>query len=76
MRFGAKTAVYYRDEVEFPFFNYWLKGKGAEPKPKAWVFETGTNQWRELDAWPPKAAHEKTFYLAPSAGRAGRQRLQ
>jgi len=27
------------------------------------VFETGTNQWRHYDAWPPKNAVEKTLYL-------------
>lgn len=27
------------------------------------VFETGRNQWRKFDAWPPKDATEKTLYL-------------
>jgi len=27
------------------------------------VFETGTNQWRHFDAWPPKNAGEKILYL-------------
>ena len=30
---------------------------------KAIVFETGTNQWRHYDSWPPKNANEKTLYL-------------
>ena len=30
---------------------------------KAIVFETGTNQWRHYDSWPPKNAREKTLYL-------------
>ncbi len=56
VQFGSKTSVFYRDEIEFPFFDHWLKGK-ADPKlPEAFVFETGTNQWRREDAWPPKDA--------------------
>ena len=46
VRFGSKTAEFYRNEIEFPFFNYWLKGKGDPKLPEAFVFETGTNQWR------------------------------
>jgi len=80
-RFDSKTSVYYREHIELPFFNYWLKGKGSQPAPKAWVFETGVNQWRELDAWPPKNAHEQEMYFSaggklapaavPGAGQTG-----
>ena len=52
--FDAKTADFYREQIEFPFFEYHLKGKGDPKLPEAWVFETGTNQWRKYDAWPPK----------------------
>ncbi|MBL8796885.1 MAG: CocE/NonD family hydrolase [Planctomycetia bacterium] len=61
--FNAKTADYYREKIELPFFEYYLKGKGLLPHPEAWVFETGTNQWKTYDAWPPKTAQRKTFYL-------------
>jgi putative CocE/NonD family hydrolase len=27
------------------------------------MFETGTNQWRRFDAWPPKSAKPKTLYF-------------
>jgi putative CocE/NonD family hydrolase len=63
VRFGSKTSLYYRDEVEFPFFNQWLKGKGDVKLPEALMFETGTNQFRHEDAWPPKDARQKTLYL-------------
>ena len=63
VRFGSKTGVFYRDEIEFPFFNYWLKGKGDPKLPEAFVFETGTNQWRREDAWPPRDAQPKSLYL-------------
>jgi putative CocE/NonD family hydrolase len=63
VRFGAKTSQFYRDEIEFPFFAHWLKGKGDPKLPEAFVFETGTNQWRREDAWPPKDAHPQALYL-------------
>ncbi len=52
--FGSKTADYYTDHVEVPFFNYYLKDQGPLDLPGALVFETGANQWRELDSWPPQ----------------------
>ncbi len=63
VQFGAKTSAFYRENIELPFFKYWLKG-GANPKlPEAYVFETGTNQWRKLDAWPPKTASRRSLYF-------------
>jgi putative CocE/NonD family hydrolase len=64
VHFNSKTAVFYRDEIEFPFFNFWLKGKGDGKMPEAYVFETGSNQWRKEDAWPPKDAQPQMLYLA------------
>ncbi|MBV9038662.1 MAG: CocE/NonD family hydrolase [Acidobacteriaceae bacterium] len=61
--FGSKTAVYFREKIEFPFFLYYLKGKGDSKMPKAWVFETGVNQWRRFDAWPPKTAKCTDWFL-------------
>jgi putative CocE/NonD family hydrolase len=61
--FNSKTAVYFRENIEFPFFEYHLKGVGEFKHPKAWMFETGTNQWRKHDAWPPKTAKSRSLYL-------------
>jgi putative CocE/NonD family hydrolase len=70
VRFGSKTAVYYRDEIEFPFFNHYLNGKEDKrvPLPEATVFETGANQWRREASWPPKAAQPRTLYLRAGGG--------
>ena len=63
VRFGAKTGPFYREQIEAPFFAYHLKGH-ADPKlPEAFVFETGRNQWRRLDAWPPNEAKPVSLYL-------------
>ncbi len=63
--FNAKTGDYFRKEIQFPFFEHYLKGKGAEP-PEAYVFETGTNVWRKYPNWPPKAAQAKMLYFHPA----------
>lgn len=62
--FGQKTGVYYRENIELPFFNYYLKDKGKPEFPEAIVFETGSNQWSTYDHWPPKEASESVIYLA------------
>jgi putative CocE/NonD family hydrolase len=62
--FRAKTAEFYRENVEFPFFEFHLKGKGDGKHPKAWVFETGTNRWRRFDSWPPKEARPDVYQFA------------
>jgi putative CocE/NonD family hydrolase len=62
VEFNSKTAEYFRANVQFPFFEHYLKGKGGA-QPKAVVFETGTNVWRSFDTWPPKAAAARTLYF-------------
>jgi putative CocE/NonD family hydrolase len=63
VRFQAKTGVFFRENIELPFFEYHLKGKGEFKHPEAWVFEMGTNQWRKHDAWPPRNARPKYLYF-------------
>ncbi len=62
VQFAAKTGEFFRAKIQFPFFEYYLKGKGTV-LPKAYVFETGTNVWRKYDTWPPSQATAKTLYL-------------
>ena len=57
IKFGSDTALTFRREVLRPFLDQYLKD-GA---PKADVapvtaFETGTNTWRRLPAWPAGCA--------------------
>ncbi len=66
--FNAKTSVFYREQIELPFFEHYLKGKGTEQHPKAWVFETGTNQWRKHDSWPPKEAKPRALHFQARGG--------
>lgn len=63
VNFDSKTSVFFRENIEFPFFNYYLKGKGDGKLPEAYVFETGTNVWRKHATWPPAEASAKTLYF-------------
>lgn len=63
VKFNSKTSHYFQEKMELPFFEYHLKGKGDGKIPEAWVFETGTNVWRQYDAWPPKQATKKSLFL-------------
>lgn len=63
IRFGSKTSSYYQKEIELPLFNHFLKDKTDPNLPKAFIFETGANEWRKYDQWPPKSAVEKKLYL-------------
>lgn len=60
--FDAKTSEFFRREIQLPFFEYYLKGKGETP-PEAYMFETGTNVWRKYASWPPAGAAARTLYF-------------
>ncbi|HEY2121078.1 MAG TPA: CocE/NonD family hydrolase [Candidatus Acidoferrum sp.] len=61
--FASNTGDYYRKNIVFPFFEQYLKGNGDAKLPKAYVFETGTNVWRQYASWPPKNTETKKLYF-------------
>ncbi len=63
VQFNSATGEFWREHIIFPFFEQYLKGNGDAHLPEAYVFETGSNVWREYDAWPPKQAQKKTLYF-------------
>jgi uncharacterized protein len=73
VHFNQKTGDYFREHIEFPFFQRFLKDKGEEKLPGAYVFETGRNEWHKLESWPPKNVVKKTFYFQ-NAGRLSSER--
>jgi putative CocE/NonD family hydrolase len=81
MKFGGHdTAKEYSEEIERPFFRYWLHDKGTKPAWKVKTFQTGSNQWRTYPSWPPIGARTTALYLhangtlsfnPPGSGEAG-----
>lgn len=63
--FGSDTGSFFRANMETPWFKYWLKGEGKLDQPRAFIFETGSDQWHRYDAWPPRTGiAKKRLYLA------------
>ncbi len=74
--FGSNTSRFFQKNMEFPFFNHFLKGKGELKLPEAYMFETGANRWREFDHWPPAVQKKQLFFhcggklaFAPPTGK-------
>ncbi len=85
LKFGSDTGLYFRQNVLRPFLDHYLK----DDAPKSDVapvtaFETGTNKWERLSAWPAGCqngcaitptplylnAGLKLRFTAPSSGQA------
>ncbi len=66
VRFASNTAGWYQQNIEMPFFNYYLKGKGSiNDISEANIFFTGENNWKKFAQWPPKEVENKALYLQP-----------
>jgi len=64
VQFGENTSWWYQNNIEIPYFNYYLKGKGdISSLKKATIFFSGENTWHQFDQWPPAAMEEKPVYL-------------
>lgn len=63
IRFGSETSRHFQTEVQFPFFQFYLKDEGEWKNPKAVVFETGNNVWHTLPSWPPPGTQTKNLYF-------------
>ncbi len=66
VQFAGSPAIYFRERVQFPFFIHHLKGKGELRLPEVLAYETGANEWRSYDRWPPveKAAEHRLYFRA------------
>ncbi len=61
--FGSNTSKYFQDSLEAQFFNFYLKDKGVFNAAEATVFETGSNQWKSYNTWPPVNAQNVDYFL-------------
>ncbi len=67
--FGSATAQYYREQVQKPWFAYWLKDQGKLDLPEALTFETGSNTWKRWESWPPKTnVQARNLYFHSNGG--------
>jgi putative CocE/NonD family hydrolase len=85
LKFNSDTALYFRREILRPFLDQYLKdGAPRADVAPVTAFETGTNTWRRLPAWPAGCASGcslkpmplylnaglKLSFVAPKAGES------
>ena len=64
VRFGSNTAAYFQQNIELPFFNYYLKAKGnVDAIAEANIFFSGENNWKKFTQWPPQNVTNKALYI-------------
>lgn len=63
VKFGSATGDFYREKIEFPFFEKYLNNKNVPAPAEANIFETGANQWHQFPVWPPKNLKPLDVYL-------------
>ncbi|HEX3996150.1 MAG TPA: CocE/NonD family hydrolase [Acetobacteraceae bacterium] len=74
LKFDGDTARQFRHDVMLPFLDERLKdGAPKANTPPVFAYETGSDTWRRLEAWPLScdsgcAAKPKKLYLEPAFG--------
>jgi putative CocE/NonD family hydrolase len=72
VKFGSDTALSFRREILRPFLDRYLKdGAPRADVPPVAAFETGTNVWRQLPAWPAGCASGCSVKATPLYLAAG-----
>jgi putative CocE/NonD family hydrolase len=69
IKFGADAAKHFREKIQAPFFAHYLKDKPGWDVPEAITFETGANEWRVYDQWPPRKLTEDRGLFFREDGR-------
>ncbi|HND88062.1 MAG TPA: CocE/NonD family hydrolase, partial [Saprospiraceae bacterium] len=72
--FGQPTSEFYQKQIEFKFFEHYLRGEGQMDLPEAYIFETGSNRWTTYAAWPPKEVRNEKYFFN-SGGRLSQQQM-
>jgi putative CocE/NonD family hydrolase len=72
LKFNSDTALTFRREILRPFLDQYLKPDAPKADvPPVFAFETGTNTWRRLPAWPAGCASGCTVRPTPLYLNAG-----
>ncbi len=67
VQWGSNTSTWYQQNIEIPFFNSFLLGKGdVSNLAEATIFVTGKNEWKQFTKWPPEDATNTSIYLHDS----------
>lgn len=61
--FGDSISTFYQKEIERNFFGKHLKDQENKPLPEAYVFDTGSKEWKTFESWPPKGLPSYKLYF-------------
>jgi uncharacterized protein len=61
---GSNTGEEFR-RLQKKWFDYYLKGIGDGKFEEAYIFQTGSNEWKTYDTWPPRQATIRPLYAGP-----------
>ncbi|WP_294329477.1 CocE/NonD family hydrolase [uncultured Sphingomonas sp.] len=79
--FGVDSGTQFVEQIEAPFFAYWLHGTGTKPDFALKSFQSGSWQWKTYQSYPLANAQATNLYLhgdgslsftAPAAGEGCR----
>lgn len=74
LKFSSDTALHFRREILRPFLDRYLKDGAPDADiPPVSAFETGTNVWRRLPAWPVGCVTGCTAQATPLYLTAGQK---
>jgi predicted acyl esterase len=66
LKFSSDTGLYFRQQILRPFLDQYLKdGARKADVPPVSAYETGTNTWERLPAWPVGCASGCTVRATP-----------
>lgn len=67
--FGSKTGDFYRQNLEIPFFNHYLKGTGdISALKEVNLYDTGSHEWRSFESYGPATGKDTALYLTANGG--------
>ena len=74
-KFEKNLSRYFMEKIEYPFFRYYLEGKGKRPKP-VYLFASGSEEWQVMEKWPADGIDYTPLYLSENSSLSFDQPLE
>ena len=74
-KFGKNLSRYFMEKIEYPFFRYYLEGKGKRPEP-VYLFASGSEEWQVMEKWPADGIDYTPLYLSENSSLSFDQPLE
>ena len=74
-KFGENLSRYFMEKIEYPFFRYYLEGKGKRPEP-VYLFASGSEEWQVMEKWPADGIDYTPLYFSENSSLSFDQPLE